>query len=72
MDTWLVRRLLAGWTPQAVATASAGRVSVRTVYRWRKSLMGVETVRVGRHLADFALRRRRTPIRISDWRVTER
>jgi hypothetical protein len=68
IDVWLLGRLLAGWTPRAVAVASAGRISLRTAYRWRKAIMSIETVRVGPYEAEFAVRRRRGPIRVSEWR----
>ena len=66
-----VRRLLAGWTPQAVVVACGGEFSVRTAYRWRKAILSIETVRVGAYEADFVIRRKGTPIRVTAWTTTE-
>lgn len=67
METWLARRILAGWTPRAVAAASAGRMNVRTAYRWRAELVRLDTVIVAGYAATFAIRRTKPPLRISEW-----
>ena len=68
VDEWLVRRLAAGWSAQALAAASDGRMSVRTAYRWRRDFDRLETVTVGSHRATFLVRRRGLPpVRISAW-----
>ena len=66
LDEWMSRRLFSGWTNQAVATACG--VSVRTVQRWRASLVSLEDVVVDGYVATFALRRGRPPARVSAWR----
>lgn len=66
-DLWLCRRLLAGWRPTAIVTAAAGRVSVRTVYRWRRELVRLEQVEVDGWVAWYAIRRTMPPARISPW-----
>ena len=63
---WAVRRILAGWTPRAVATAVG--CSERTIYRWAAELLSVEDVTVGGFTAPFALRRTLPPVRLGPWR----
>ena len=65
-DAWLVRRLLAGMHPSALAVA--GGISVRSAYRWRRDVLAMEDVRVGEHVATYVVRRDKTPIRVSRWR----
>ena len=67
LDPWLAKRVQAGWSVDAIVTASGGRVSRRTVYRWRAELVSVEPVRVGACVATFAIRRRGSPIRLTEW-----
>lgn len=68
-DVWLLHRVQAGWSAQAIATASGGLVSVRSAYRWKAEFVRFEEVRVGNHVAMFAIRRTRPPARIEAWRV---
>lgn len=67
IDVWLAKRILAGWTPQAIAKASCGSVSTRTAYRWKAELVALEEVSVDGWTAWFARRRRQPPKRISAW-----
>ena len=66
IDVWLARRILAGWTNAAIATA--GSLSVRTVQRWRADLTGIEDVTVNGYVATFAHRRGKPPKRLTEWR----
>lgn len=68
LDAWLVRRLLSGVHPRAIAAASGGAMSLRTAYRWRREIRGLEEVRVGEHVATFVLRDGHPPTRIEPWR----
>lgn len=67
LDEWICRRILAGMRPQALHAATDGRIAVRTFYRWRKDLLGLEIVTVGGYAATFALRRSGAPTRITPW-----
>ena len=66
LDAWIVRRILAGAHPKAIAAASGGAISLRTAYRWRH-VTGIEEVRVGDHVATFVLRSGQAPTRITPW-----
>lgn len=68
VDRWLLERITAGWTPEAIVAASGGRVSTRTVYRWRHDFIRCEEVSIGVYAATFAIRRGKPPIRVSPWR----
>jgi hypothetical protein len=57
--------LIAGRSPTLVARESG--MSVRTAYRWRAQLVGIESVCVGGWVATFAIRRGKPPSRISAW-----
>ena len=65
-DEWAMRKCLAGWHPQAVAVAAG--CSERTVYRWRLSLLRIETVMVAGYETAFAIYRRRPPMQLAPWR----
>ena len=65
-DAWLARRILAGWSPQAVALA--GGISVRTAYRWISELERIEEVELGGFVAAFGIRRTKPPVRLEPWR----
>jgi hypothetical protein len=67
LDAWIVRRLLAGAHPRAIAAATAGAISERTAYRWKRDVRGIEEVRVGDHVATFVLRRDQPPTRVTPW-----
>ena len=66
VDPFLARRILAGWSAQAVAVA--GGVSLRTAFRWRLEICAVEEIEFGGWVATFALRRTRPPLRLDAWR----
>jgi len=68
VDPWLVRRIAAGWRPDAIVAACDGRISRRTAYRWAAEFVRLETVTVGGHSAEFVIRRTLPPARISPWR----
>lgn len=61
LKAWALGRVAVGWSAAAVATAAG--VSTRTAYRWIADLERV----VGDHVATFAIRRRRAPVRVSSW-----
>lgn len=67
-DPWLLRRMLAGMSPKALAIA--GEMSVRTAYRWRSEMVSVEEVTVGGYKATYVLRRTKPPIRVTSWSRT--
>ena len=66
VDVWAVRRMLHGMHPIAVAVAAG--VSIRTAYRWRNDVVGLEEVTIGAHSATFVLRRDKPPMRLTPWR----
>lgn len=66
VDGFLARRILAGWSAEAVAVA--GSVSIRTAHRWISEIVGVEDVVVGGYVATFATRRGKQPLRLGPWR----
>lgn len=68
-DPWIVRRVLAGWSPTAIAVAAG--VSKRTAYRWIREIEAVEEVRIGSFVASFAICRTRPPFRLEPWRRIE-
>lgn len=61
----LAHKLMAGVAPRELAEVSG--VSVRTLYRWRRELVAIESVRVDGWTATFARRRYQPPVRISAW-----
>lgn len=67
LDAWLAGRIMAGWHPRAIVAACDGAMSERTAYRWRKRLTGTAIVRVGDHVALFAILRDAPPIRLGQW-----
>lgn len=68
-DGWAARRLLAGWSPRAIAVGTG--VSLRTAQRWRSEIVRVEDVEVGGYVASFAIRRTKPPLRLEPWRKLE-
>ena len=67
MDVWAIRRMLSGMAPVSVAVAAD--VSVRTAYRWRAEVIGLEDIVVGPWRATFVLRRNKPPMRLTVWRM---
>lgn len=67
LDEWVVRRVLAGMHPKALVAAAGGAVSLRTAYRWKHDIVGVEQVQVGEYRASYVLRRDAPPTRITAW-----
>jgi len=67
LDEWLCRRVLAGMAPKALAAASDGTISERTFYRWRRSLVRLESVEVGGYRTTYAIRRGYPPLRLGRW-----
>lgn len=67
LDVWLARRILARMTPKAIVVASGDAISLRTAYRWQRTLVGIEEVRIGEHVATFAIRRECAPTRLTPW-----
>lgn len=65
VDAYAARRIAAGWDVRAIATACG--VSVRTAYRWRKTVRTVEAVEVDGYLAHFLLYHGRPPRQITSW-----
>lgn len=72
IDAWICRRILAGIHPRAVVVALDGRITLRTAYRWKAALIGLEEVTIGGWRATFALRRGQGPTRITEWRRVPR
>ena len=66
VDVWALRRMLHGMHP--VAVASAAGVSLRTAYRWRNDVAGLEEVAIGTHSATFVIRHDKPPMRLTPWR----
>lgn len=64
-DSWIIRRVLAGWHPTAIQTAVG--VSRRTAQRWRAESDRLEQVTVGGYVATFLVRKSKPPVRISAW-----
>jgi len=62
-----MRRLAAGWKPDAIVIASGGQVRKETVQRWVRTFLRLELVQVGDHVATFVIRRERPPVRVSVW-----
>lgn len=67
MDAWVCERLLAGWHPKAIVLAVGGAFSLRTAYRWKRSLTGLAVVEMGGFEATFAIRRDGPPSRLTSW-----
>ncbi len=67
IDAWLAARVLAGMSPRALVVASGGAMCVRTAYRWRRALLGLEEVELSGYRATFAIRRDAPPARITPW-----
>lgn len=66
IEPYTARRVLAGWAPQAIATAAG--VSTRTAYRWRAEIVAIHELEVDGWVATFAIRRTRGPVRLDAWR----
>jgi hypothetical protein len=64
-DAWAIRRMLAGWKPEAVATAAG--VSVRTAKRWRAEITGLRELELEGFRATFAIRRGKPPLQLTVW-----
>jgi len=61
--------LLRGVPPRDVATLYG--VNIRTAYRWKRSLIDIEVVTLGKWQAVFAIRAGVPPKRIGAWEPVE-
>lgn len=66
IDPFLARRILAGWSADAIATA--GGVSRRTAYRWIAEVIDVVDLEIAGWRATYAIRRSKGPLRLTEWR----
>ena len=66
LDAYAARRLQSRWKSEALATACG--VSLRTAYRWRASFRELRVIAVEDFEADFVIRHKQPPVRVSAWR----